>query len=116
MERITDDDELYRRIFPYYVKPDGTISSAAYMTKSKKPDPECSVYLARLTTAEEVLRPGFGLPGQQVVVLAASIPLSIGLSVEHDPQPDAYAHCLIKGLTRASECDRLAEASRLIPS
>lgn len=113
MERIDDDDDLYRRIFRYSVKPDGTVSSAAFMTKSKKPDPECSVSLARLTTPEEVLRPGRGLPGQRLIALTASVPRSLGLTVLHDPLPDD-AHCLIWGLTLVSECDRLAEASSLV--
>jgi hypothetical protein len=112
VERIDDHDELYRRILHYHLRPDGSVSSAAFMTRSKKPDPDCSVHLARITSPEESLR--LGLPGQGVVVLYALVPRSIGLSVRHDPQPGDRGHCLIQGLSLKEQCAKLADASRVV--
>jgi hypothetical protein len=50
MVEIDDEDDLLRRIFHYHLRPDGSISPAAFMTTSKKPAPELSVHLAWLTT------------------------------------------------------------------
>lgn len=110
MEVIGDDDELYRRLMAYYVKPDGSVSSAAFRDGSK-PDPHCSVYLARLTTPEEVL--SLGLPGQRVASLPAKIPRDLGLEVEHDGIGHP-AHCVIKGMSRQEECRLLARGCRLV--
>lgn len=54
---IEDADRLYRRIHPVHVKPDGTLSSAAFT------DPNMSVDRANLSTPEQTLReyPKFGL-------------------------------------------------------
>jgi hypothetical protein len=54
LEAIEDADILYRRIAPYYIKKDGTISSAAFMKdRGKTPDNEISFEIARLTTPVE---------------------------------------------------------------
>jgi len=76
VEQIDEADLLYRRIFSYYLKDDGTISSAAFKLRSRKPDPDCSVHLARLTTADAVLAEG--LPNQLAVLLLAAVPLGLG--------------------------------------
>ena len=112
MERIEPSDELYRRIFHYHLKPDGRISSAAFMTRSGKPDPNLSVHLARMVDPEESLRRG--LPGQGIVALPAAVPMAMGLVVRHDPQPGDPGHCLIPGLETKGACVRLAAASRLV--
>jgi len=48
---ICDTDELYRRIPAYWLKPNGTPTSAAFQNTSGTDD--MSVDLARLTTPEE---------------------------------------------------------------
>lgn len=115
--QIGADELLYRRIFGYYRKPDGTIASSAFKTRSKKPEPECSVYVARLTTADAVL--AAGMPDQLLIGLPASVPLGMGLDVRHaprDPNPGTlgYAHAVIVGLTTNEQCDRLAAASFVV--
>ncbi len=112
MVEIDDRDELLRRVFHYHVKPDGSIASSAFMTRSRKPDPECSVSLAKITTADALLRAGPG--GLRVVALRAEVPRSMGLEVVFDPVPDDPGHCLIKGLSSKEQCARLAAASRPI--
>ena len=111
MVQVSDEDELYRRIISYHLKPDNTISSAAFTLRSRQPDPECSVYLARLTTPKEVLNAG--IPGQRLVGILTHEARSLGLTIIHDPQPDAPAHCIMQGLTKQL-CSRLAEAAYLI--
>jgi hypothetical protein len=112
MTDIVPEDELYRRLLSYHVKDDGSISSAAFMTKSRKPDPECSVYLARRTSPAAVLRAG--LPGQRLAAFSAAIPMSMGLTVKLDERPANPGHCLIVGLATKEQCGRLAEAARLV--
>jgi hypothetical protein len=114
MERIAPDDDLYRRLFHYHVKPDGSISSAAFMTRSGKPDPDLSVHLARLVTPAESLL--HGLPGQGVIAVRAEVPLALGLMVCHDPQPGDPGHCLVQGLQSKAQCVLLAKAARLVLS
>jgi hypothetical protein len=55
MDEILPEDVLYRRVFGYFVKEGDQISSVAFMTRSKKPDPSISVHLARITSAEQHL-------------------------------------------------------------
>lgn len=116
MERIEESDRLYRRILPFHLEPDGTISSAAFFERrsKKKPDPECSVYLARLTDADAVR--AAGSPGLRVISVPVAAARAVGLDVVHDPLSDDrssvdYAHCLIKGLSLESECDQLAAST-----
>jgi hypothetical protein len=113
MTAIDPKDELYRRILSYHVKPDNSISSAAFMTKTRKPEPECSVYLARLTSPAAVLRAG--LSGQRLAGLLAESPMSLNLVVKLDERPDDPGHCLIVGLATKEQCSRLAEAAYLVP-
>jgi hypothetical protein len=55
-ETIGDDQWLYRRIPPIFVKPDGTISDKLFMRNSeqnrnkKEPDPDISVDWERYAT------------------------------------------------------------------
>jgi hypothetical protein len=109
---VADEDRLYRRIAPGWVKPDGTLASVAYM-RSGRPDSEVSVDLARLTTTEQTLarapRPGFGLGA-----LAASLPRSLGLEVRHDPVEGNAAHAVIAGNASVENCRRLARATLLL--
>lgn len=110
MVEVDPTDNLYRRLLEYYVKPDDSISSAAFMDKGK-PDPRCSVYLARLTTPVEVL--SLGVANQRVAVLEAGAAIGLGLEVEHDGVGHP-SHCLIKGLTSKAQCKSLALKCRLV--
>jgi hypothetical protein len=112
VEAIGDEDELYRRLFPYYVKKDGTVSSAAYKDRRGTPENSISVDLARLTTAEDsVARDsrGFRLGG-----ILAAVPREFDLTVHHDPLPDNPAHSLIEGENSMETCYKLAEATRVV--
>jgi hypothetical protein len=112
VEEIADGDELYRRIAPGAIRPDGSMSRAAYMRNSQ-PDDEISVDLGRLTTPECSLEPvkgrGFGLGA-----LLAGFPRSLGLAVRHDPLPTNRAHALIVGTTTRQTCRLLADQTRLV--
>lgn len=118
-EEIADTDELHRLIFPDHVRSDGSISSAAFM-RSREPDPEISVNVARLTTIERTLAPKAG-KGHYLGVLVAAHPRGIGLSVVHDPVPadnpwgweENYAHALITGAYSKALCAQLAALVRL---
>jgi hypothetical protein len=96
---VRDDDRLYRRLAPGWVKPDGTVASVAY-TRNSRPDPEVSVDLARLSTAQETAaragRPGFG-----VGELVAGFPRALGLTVRHAPAEGNPAHSLIEATRRS---------------
>lgn len=110
IEEIADGDELYRRIAPGAVRPDGTVSRVAYMRNSQ-PDDEISVDLARLTTPERSIEPikgrGFGLGA-----LVAGYPRSLGFAVRHDPLPTNHAHSLIAGPSTRQTCRHLADNTR----
>jgi hypothetical protein len=54
IEEIADDDQLYRRLAPAHVNPDGTVNSAAFR-RGKAFDSSVSVDLARLTSPERTL-------------------------------------------------------------
>lgn len=111
-EQIADEDELYRRIVPTYLRSDGSLSTAAFKL-SGKPDPHLSVDLARLTDPNTSLGArrarGFGL-----IALFAATPRAIGLTVEHDPVEANRAHTLILGASTMEHCDRMARAFRMV--
>ena len=107
---VDDSDDLYRRIAPAHVNPDGTVNSGAYKYGGKFAS-SISVDLARLTTPEDTLRyrPTFGLGS-----LEARVPRGLGLTVRHAPGNDLSAHCLIEGQTTKAICRQLAESTTLI--
>lgn len=114
LEEIADDDDLYRRIVPYYIKKDGTISSAAFMTnRGKTPDNAISVEIARLTSPGECATRN-GERGFRVIALAAGSARALGFAVRHDPLPDCYPHALIAGDNTRERCRELAASSRLM--
>ncbi len=76
MVDIDPQDEVLRRIFSYHLKPDNTISSAAFMTRSRKPDPECSVSLSKVTDADTLL--AGGPPGQAAVAFTSGFRCPLG--------------------------------------
>jgi hypothetical protein len=91
-ETIEDEDWLYRRLPPVFVKPDGTISDKLFMRNSeanrnkKEPDPDISVDWDRYATPEQSLalaeRPSHG-----ICALQAGFPRSdaLALTVMHTP-------------------------------
>jgi hypothetical protein len=109
LEEIADDDELYRRLAPGHVDPDGSVNSAAFKVKGR-PDLHISVDLARLATPEAALaqapRLGFALG-----VLVTRVPRSLGFSGRRDPLPDNAAHALIEGDDDKAKCRLLAKAT-----
>ncbi len=109
-QEVHDSDDLYSRIAPDHVNPDGTVNSGAFK-RGGKPAGRFSVDLARLTTPEETLRPRptFGLGSLQAV-----IPRGHGLTVRHAPLQDNHAHSLVEGQNTKAICRQLAEATALI--
>ncbi len=112
LEIVDDDDELYRRLAPDFVKSDGTVSSAAFK-RGKVPDPEVSVDLARLTTPDETLRRANRLH-HGIGVLIARVPRELGLTVRHDPVEGNPAHAVIEGQTSREQPRLLAEQTRIL--
>jgi hypothetical protein len=114
LEVIEDADDLYRRIVPYYIKKDGSISSAAFMKdRGKTPDNEISVEIARLTTPVECAT-RYGDRGFRVIALTAGSARALGFDVRHDPLLDCYPHALIVGDNTRERCHALAASSRLV--
>ncbi len=111
-QEISDDDLLYRRFHRKSLRRDRSITDGAYTRpKSRIPDPEISVDLERLTTAEETLAaapPGFGLG-----VLSAGDVRKLGFTVRYQPLPGNNAHCIIEGVKTEEDCDRLAKVTRV---
>jgi hypothetical protein len=113
-EVITKDDYLYRRVISFSVNPDKTVNSSAFrLRKSKRADPEISVDLARMITAQECLQIA-SIVGLGVAELCAEIPIGMGLIVKHDPQPEDPAHSLIIGATSLAQCRMLADNCTLV--
>lgn len=111
--QISDDDLLYRRFHYTSLRPDGSIIGAAFKRpRTSIPDPEISVNLARETTPEQTLvaaAPGvFGLG-----VLRAGDVRRLGFTVYHQPNPMNPAHSIIEGAKTETDCDRLAEITRV---
>lgn len=109
---IADDDDLYRRIAPDHVDPDGSVNSGAFKYRGR-PANRISVDLARLTTPAAALapRPTFGLGS-----LTAGDPRRLGLAVHHEPIPGNTAHSVIEGQSSKAICRQMAEATSLIIS
>ena len=115
MEVIDDEDVLYRRVVPYFIVEDGKrVSSGAY--KPKQEPHRISVDLARLTTPQETLARG-GQTHFGVVSIKAGVPRSVGLVVNHDPnppqEPGNYAHTLIEGENTQERRSAMAAASSI---
>ena len=84
-ESIAAEDMLLRRVFQNQIRSNGTLRPAAFMISSKVaelgkvPDPQCSVYVERLTTHERVL--AVAPQPMRLARLEASIPLGMSLDV-----------------------------------
>lgn len=106
------DDELLRRLGRHCIRPDLSVSSAAYMY-NKVPDEPISVDLRRLTTPEEsaarARRPGAGIGA-----LLADAAFELGFTAEHSPTEDNYAHCDLLGQNTLEKCKRLAERTTVL--
>jgi hypothetical protein len=118
VEVIDDDDSLYRRVPHVYITRDAPdagerITSAALKEKRHYPDREISVEIARLTTpADCVSRAPTG--GFRVISFVAEVPRRRFLSVDHEPEPDCYAHALITGRITKEDCVVIAQASTIV--
>lgn len=103
-ERIPNEDWLYRRLPPIFMKPDGSLSDKLFMRNSeanrnkKEPDPDISVDWERYATPAQSLaraeRPTHGICG-----LRAGFPRDLDLSVVHTPDRarSNRAHTSIRG-------------------
>lgn len=119
-DSIEADDALLRRFFPTIIRKDGTLSSAAFMIRSTTPDPNCSIYVERLTTQQRVLdvaRPH----KMRLARLLAAVPMEMGLGVVRDPLSDElgsaeHAHSVIQGLSTKAQCSALAEKCEIVPN
>jgi hypothetical protein len=113
-ESIADADDLFRRIPPYYIKKNGTVSSAAFMKdRGKTPVNEISVEIARLTSPDECAR-RYGDRGFRVIAITAGSARALSFDVRHDPLPDCYPHALIIGDNDRDRCQQLAAMSRVV--
>ncbi|MGI8476526.1 MAG: hypothetical protein ACR2OO_09180 [Thermomicrobiales bacterium] len=106
---IEPDDRLLRRIFwGNFDEKKKTVNSSAF-----RREPELSVYLERLQSADEAL--AVGRPGQGVAMFLARVALDLGLTVVHDPVlPNEYGHCLINGIAGKAMARALAVACTVI--
>jgi hypothetical protein len=107
---IADDDELFRRVLPYFIKANNRVSSAAFKKRNKQPDNEISVELGRLSSPVECAQ-RYGPRGFRVIALTAGSARSLSFEVRHDPLEDCYPHALIVGENDADRCEQLAAAS-----
>lgn len=112
VEIVGIDDRLLRRVLPYHVKDDGSVSSAAFMTKSRKPDPACSVFLERIPSAYDDAGKN-RLPNQRLARLAASVALELRISIAYAPTPDLPSHCEMTIETK-DQCRQLAKSSEIV--
>jgi len=119
IETIDDDDWLYRRVPPVFVKPDGTLSDKLFMRNSeanrnkREPDPDISVDWERYATPEQSLMQA-GRPNHGIAGLQARFPRSLDLTVTHTPDQELRnrAHASVTGNegSRAKQrCFLLAE-------
>lgn len=113
VESIGINDKLLRRVLPYHVKDDGSVSSAAFMTRSRKPDSACSVFLERMPSAYDDAGKN-RLPSQQLARFAATVAMDMGMTVTHVPTVDLLSHCEINIETKR-QCRKLATSSELVP-
>jgi hypothetical protein len=117
LERILDEDELYRRLPLISLNSDGTVNSAAFKLRGK-PDPNISVDLARLTTPQESLNRVVNPNNFRLGAFLANTPRNLGLTVIHDPLNDNYAHSLIQDNENTQNskviCRLLAESTKVI--
>lgn len=106
-EEIKDEDELYRRIHPTFIKSHGRISSGAFKPKT----PDLSVNIARLTTPEKTL---YGYPRHGLGSLPAGTFRIEKLEIYHVSVSCNYAHAIVYGKITDSMAKRIADSANLI--
>jgi hypothetical protein len=106
-EAIEDEDQLYRRVFPGFLKNHGRISSAAFKTKG-----DLSVDIARLTTPHKSL---YGYPDHGLSTLSAlTFRKEDNLEIYHVPTSCNYAHALVYGKITEAMAKRIASSAKLV--
>lgn len=108
-EEILNEDELYRRFLDDWLKPDGSISSAAFQNTSHTD--VMSVDLASLTTPEKTVSqyPPCGVAG-----FLAGLAIKLDQRVLHDPIPGNIAHSKVKGQKTRGIRKKLAKGSTVV--
>ena len=107
---VSDNDELYRRIFPDHFK-NGVVSLSAFRVGGK-PDHQMSVDLVRLTTLAAFQARGKNPDYKYGVgILLAGFPRQpdLGFDVVHAPEEANAAHALIIGQNTLAKCKQLAD-------
>jgi hypothetical protein len=102
---VADDERLHRRIFPGFVRSDGSVSSQAFV------DPEMSVDRARYAALSETLA---NFPEHGLAVLVASYARGLGQEVIADKQLLNEAHALVRGQKTKSLARRLARGAEWV--
>jgi len=109
---IEDNDRLLRRVLflhPDFIKPDGTPSSSSFSLKTGEKG--LSVDIERLTNYDRSI---LDKSRFRLYFLKASFTTQLGLTNQHDPLPDNYAHALITGNFSRSICRLLASFAKRI--
>lgn len=104
---ISDEDQLYRRIFPLHIKENGQVSSAAFKSK----DPKLSVDVAKLTTPKKSL---LSYPQHGLASIIAGFCRKLSQKVYHDPLPENLAHGIVEGKKTDSIAKKIALCAILI--
>lgn len=102
---VTDNEVLHRRVHPTHVKPDGSVSSAAFT------DDELSVDRASLRTPEVTLE---GRRNYGIVSLVVGEVRSLKQEVRADPTLLNPAHALVLGHKPKSLQRQLARSARWV--
>jgi len=111
-ETVYEGDNLLRRVMflnPSFIKPDGTPASSSFALR--KEENGLSVDIERLTTHQVSIQDRSKF---RLFQLSAQFTNSLGLTNQHDPQPDNYAHALITGNFTRSISRKLADAARRV--
>jgi len=103
-EEIRDEDGLYRRIHPSWIKDKG-ISSAAFKQSSL----DLSVDIARLTTPDKVLssHQNYGIG-----IVTAGFFRHLKLVIYHAPEPCNYAHAIVLGKITQSMAKKISLSAK----
>ena len=105
-EKISDEDRLFRRIHPKWIKPEG-ISSAAF----KQRPLDLSVNIARLTTPQKVL---LNYSNYGIGIITGGFFRNLKLVIYHAPEPDNYAHAIVFGKITAAIAKSIARSAKLL--
>lgn len=106
---ILDEDELYRRVPSYWLKEDGSVSSAAFQNTSGTDD--MSVDLGKLTTPEVTAS---AVKDCSVASFQTEFARKNNQNVFHNHMIDNYAHSTVRGKKTSGVRKRLAKVSIII--